>query len=241
MPALRELQSTFARALLDGAAGEDASEPQRMAIYRQTALSALSNALSLTFPAVQRLVGAGFFDTAAQEFIRSHPPVSACLNDYGRGFAEFLPQFPHAAGLAYLADVARLEWAVNCALHAPDAAPLDLAALAALAPAQMAAVRFVPHPSIAVLSLDTPADAIWRAVLDQDEAAMRAIDPRAGPVWLLIERCETGIHVRRMDSAGWRETQGLFAGEPLHALLGEGLDALLANHLASGRFIGIAP
>ena len=45
-------------------------------------------------------------------------------------FPEFLARFPPAASLAYIADVARLEWAVNRALHAPDAAPLDVARLA---------------------------------------------------------------------------------------------------------------
>jgi len=244
VPALRELQSAMGNALLGGAAMEHMPESLLLDIHRNTSLGTLSNALSLTFPAIRRLVGAGFFETAAQEFIRSHPPARAYLNDYGREFPAFLAQFPHAAGLAYLADVARLEWAVNCALHAPDAVPLDLAALgalAALAPAQMAAVRFVPHPAVCTLRLDTPADAIWRAVLEQDDAAMRSINPAAGPAWLLIERTTLGIQVRRMERMAWAFTQRLFAGEPLQAALdGEGLDALLADHLASGRFTGIA-
>jgi hypothetical protein len=240
MPALRDLQSAMAGALLGGGALQDMPEPLLLGIHRNTCVATLTNALSLTFPAVQRLVGAGFFEAAAQEFIRSHPPASAYLNDYGREFPQFLAQFPHAAGLAYLADVARLEWAVSCALHAADASPLDLTLLAGLDPAQMAAVRFVPHPAVAAIGLDTPADAIWRAVLDQDHAAMHAIDAASGPVWLLIERDTQGVQVRRMDSTAWVLTQRLFAGEPLHAALeDEGLEAVLADHLASGRFIGL--
>jgi hypothetical protein len=240
-PALRELQCAWGRSLLAGAAGPDAPDPLLLDIYRNTSLGTLSNALSLSFPAVQRLVGAGFFDTAAQEFIRLNPPSSACLNDYGQQFPQFLAQFPHAAHLGYLADVARLEWAVSCALHAADAAPLDLAALAGLDTALMPSVRFVPHPSVTAMRLDTPADAIWRAVLAEDDAAMRAIDPEAGPVWLLIERCALGVQVRRMESGAWHFTQRLCAGEPLQsALEGEGLEAVLADHLASGRFIGVA-
>lgn len=241
MPALRELQSAMGNALLGGAALEQLPELSLLEIHRNIGVGTLSNALSLTFPAIQRLVGAGFFETAAQEFIRSHPPASAYLNDYGQEFPAFLAQFPHAAGLAYLADVARLEWAVSRALHAADAAPLDLAVLAALDPAQMAAVRFVPHPAVSALRLASAADAIWRAVLEQDEAAMRAIDPAAGPVWLLVERGTPGIQVRRMDRVAWEFTRRLLAGELLQAALdGNGLDALLADHLASGRFVAIA-
>jgi hypothetical protein len=94
-----------------------------------------------------------------------------------------------------------------------------------------------------VLQLASPADAIWRAVLDQDQAAMAALDPAAGPVWLLIERGESGVQVRRMAAGSARFTQRLCAGQTLQAALEAALDtpvaelnALLADHLASGRF-----
>jgi hypothetical protein len=241
MPTLHELQGALGSALLDASA---AIAPE-LGIYRNTCLSSLTNALATSFPAVRRLVGAGFFESAAQEFIRTNPPASAYLNDYGEQFPAFLARFPHAAGLTYLADVARLEWAVNRALHAPDAPPLDVASLTGLDAALVPALSFAPHPAITVLRLDTPADAIWRAVLDEDQAGMKALDPTAGPVWLLIERCAAGVQVRRMLPGAWRFTQRLCAGEPLQAALdepaaemhsGEELSAVLADHLASGRF-----
>ena len=250
MPALRDLQSAFGRALLQD--GRTQSVPRELAldgltvgIYRNTCFSTLTSALGLSFPAVRRLVGAEFFDHAAREFMLTDAPASAYLNDYGREFPAFLAQFAAAGGLSYLADVAQLEWAVNRALHAADTAPLDLAALAAVDAAQTAHLSFVPHPSVSVLHLAAPADAIWRAVLDQDQAAMAALEPAAGPVWLLIERNAQGIQVRRMAPAAWALTQRLCAGEPLQAALDESrsgalseqeLNALLADHLASGRF-----
>jgi hypothetical protein len=241
MSSLRELQRAMGKALLDASALSSAQ-----AIYRNTCLSTLTGALASSFPAVRRLVGVEFFEGAAQEFIRIHPPSSAYLNEYGEPFAAFLAQLPQAAGLSYLADVARLEWAVNRALHAPDELPLPLASLTGLDPARVPALSFVPHPAIAMLHLDTPADAIWRAVLDQDQAAMQALDPAAGDVWLLIERSDAGVQVRRMTPDAWGFTQRLCAGEPLQAALheaalhearsGEQLNALLADHLAAGRF-----
>ncbi|HEY6456080.1 MAG TPA: putative DNA-binding domain-containing protein [Steroidobacteraceae bacterium] len=260
---LRDLQRLMADTLLGTAApdepGPDApaqpapalpalvSRPL-LAIHRNTCVGTLSNALSLTFPAVLRLVGAGFFDTAAQEFMRVEPPRSACLDDYGQQFPDFLAHFPHAAGLEYLADVARLEWSVSRALHAPDALPLDLASLAALDPALVPGMRFVAHPGISLLQLDTPADIIWRAVLDEDDAALRAVDPAAGPVRLLVERSQAGIEVRRMESSAWHFTQRLCAGAPLEVALAEpaaercaDFGLVLADHLASGRFVGFVP
>ena len=94
----------------------------------------LTNALRLSYPAVRRLVGAEFFAGMAAQYIAAHPPRSACLNDYGGAFATFLAGFLPAAGLAYLPGVARLEWAVNRALHAPSAVALNVAALAGIDP-----------------------------------------------------------------------------------------------------------
>jgi len=47
-----------------------------------------------------RLVGAEFFEGAARIFIEAHPPKSACLDDYGEKFADFLSDFEPAASLA---------------------------------------------------------------------------------------------------------------------------------------------
>lgn len=253
MPALLEFQRAMQRAIVgaeDAAAlrawiGEDEEAGWRLAVYRDTAHSTLGNALALTYPAVRRLVGADFFDGAAQAFIRAQLPHSGCLNDYGAGYPAFIAAFvarhAPAAGLSYLADVATLEWAVNQALHAPDRPALDLARLAALDEAAIATLRLIPHPSISLLFLDYPADLIWRAVLDQDDAAMAAIDLHGGPVCLLVERAEQPVRVQRLEEPTARFTQRLFAGQPLHAALepqaSGAQHAALAEHLTGGRIV----
>ncbi len=254
MPALPEYQHALARHLLSdpdpealGAVIGSASAAARLEVYRHTVRSTLTQALTLGFPAIRRLVGEDFFLGAAAAFIGAQPPRSACLNDYGAEFPDVLEGFvrTHAPGhaLAYLADVARLEWAVNVALHAPDADPLDLGRLGALTAADWAALSFVPHPALTLLALAHPADAIWRAVLEQDSAAMGAIDPAAGPVQLLIERRDGVVQVRRVEPVAFGFAQALAAGRPLHAILDVGAaalqQALLADHLAAGRFIDL--
>jgi Putative DNA-binding domain len=214
---------------------------QRLAVYRNTFVGALTNTLRLAFPAVHRLVGTEFFEGAARTFIEERPPRSACLNDYGTDFPEFLADFPPAAFLAYLAEVARLEWAVNRALHAPDAERLDPARLAELNDDERARVRFLLHPSLDLLRAKYPVDTIWRAVLERDDAALAALDLASGRVWLLIERQPTGVGITRMSESAWRFTADLCAGRALYEALAEVGDAeapaLLANHLATGRFI----
>jgi hypothetical protein len=70
---------------------------------------------------------------------------------------------------------------------------------------------------------------------------MATIDLGSGPVYLLIERDDEGIQVRRMVYAHWQFSADLTAAHPLQRCLqhaDEHTHAVLADHLARGRFIG---
>ncbi|MGH8232025.1 MAG: HvfC/BufC family peptide modification chaperone [Steroidobacteraceae bacterium] len=241
MPALLELQRAWSAQLLSDAPLLGVADAPGFAIYRDTACSTLVNALRLSFPAVERLVGAQFFDAAARSFVREHAPEGAYLNDYGDQLPQFLQSFAPAAGVVYLAEVARLEWAVNRALHASDVPGLSLTRLRALDEAALARVCFMAHPSLSLLQLSFPADAIWRAVLEQDDAAMAAIDLTSGPVRLLIERDAGGVQVRRLGVPAFDFAAQLCSGRPLYAAIAPESEAechaWLAQHLRAGRFI----
>ena len=104
-----------------------------------------------------------------------------------------------------------------------------------------ARARFAPHPSVGLVRSQYPVDVIWRSVLDEDDAALAAIDLAAGPVRLSIQRVESGIEVQRLSESAWQFAAELCAGRPLDAVLesARGIDvpALLAGHLAAGRFV----
>mgnify|MGYP001182392842 CR=1 FL=1 len=249
MPTLLEVQDAMRRRLLDDAdlgavalLANALGPAERLSIYRNTSRSTLTNALRLTYPAVHRLVGDDFFAAAADAFITNGPPHTAWLDVYGASFPEFLRSFEPAAALVYLADVARLEWAIGRALHAFDRKPLALAQLASVAESHQSHVCFEPHPAVSLVSSDYPVDAIWRAVLARDDAALEAINLAAGAVWLLIERNASGIEVARLGEQRWRFAETLFAGRPLSIAL-EATDnpeapRWLAGHLAAGHFGG---
>jgi hypothetical protein len=243
VPTLREVQDSVTAFMLGGGDGAaalvvaDGLAPEdRLGIYRNTYRSALVAALRISYPAVRKLVGEDFFEGAARAFIDAHPPAIAYLNAYGAEFGDFLAAFAPAESLPYLADVARLEWAVNLALHAEDTPPLDFARLAGIS----ADIAFVAHPSVALLALAHPADAIWRAVLDGDDDALAAIDISAGPVRLLIGRGAEGVTVERLAEDEAAFAAALFSGIALSRALGAAprdMTASLAAHLAAGRFI----
>jgi hypothetical protein len=174
-------QTDFARALLDpdlAVPGEltshTARHPQsRFAVYRNNVVGGMVNALRATFPATERIVGGDFFAAMARLYVAAHPPTSKILHTYGDNFGDFIAAFEPAAGLPYLADVARLEAARTRAYHAADAQPLAAAAFASVDPQSIGALRLTLHPSLQVLRSRHPVVTIW---------AMNAGDMELGPV-----------------------------------------------------------
>jgi hypothetical protein len=139
-----------------------------------------------------------FFLYAADEFIRAFPPRQACLFAYGEGFPDFVAAFPPCGHLPYLADVARLEWLMQRAAHAADAAPLAPKALAAVSEAHMSGLAFRLDPSLGFLTSRWPVDRIWRA--NRPGASMDGeIDLGAGGACLEVRRLGDDVVMRALD------------------------------------------
>jgi hypothetical protein len=199
----RELERDFAAALLGGPEDPVVAEIQgdgldpaaRLAIYRHHVSATLTEALEATYPVVVRLVDHRFFAYAADQFIRRHPPTGPCLFEYGEALADFLAALPASQHLAYLPDVARLEWALNSALHAEDAVALDLRWLAGLPPDEVGGVRLRLHPSVSLLESPWPIDRIWHANQPgADPDATVSVDQ--GGARLEVYRFEDGVVFR---------------------------------------------
>src|SRR5581483_8181402 len=99
MPSLRELQRNFSAAIMLGDRTAIASldivpggiaADQRIAIYRNNVMGNYRRALAATYPVVRALVGAAFFDTACDAFVRGHASERGDINGYGGDFASFL-------------------------------------------------------------------------------------------------------------------------------------------------------
>jgi hypothetical protein len=200
MPTLRELQAGFRDALLGGdehaaaatVRGDGLGAAARLAVYRHHVLASLTAALESTYPVVVRLVDARFFRYAADWYIRVHPPTGPCLSEYGAELGDFLRHFEPSRHLTYLPDVARLEWAMNAALHAPD--------VEAIAPdALLASSTLALHPSVTLLQSPWPLDTIWRA--NQPDAEDDAVDLDAGGVLLQVWRADDDVVFRRLSTA----------------------------------------
>ncbi|MBI2277613.1 MAG: putative DNA-binding domain-containing protein [Dechloromonas sp.] len=166
-------QSHFAAALLDpdqpcpaGLTAWNGSDPaHRFRVYRNNVMVSLIDALADTYAVTQELVGEEFFRAMARRYAAAHPPQSPLLAFYGSDFPAFITSFPPAAGLPYLADVARLEQLRVAAYHAADVAPVDNAEIsAALADEpSLPGLGLGLHPSVAVLASPFAVVSLWAA------------------------------------------------------------------------------
>ncbi len=222
---LREIQSGFSRSLIAGDSEGSAhilpgklSAEARLEIYRHNVFTNLSNALGDIFPVVKRVVGEGFFREAARVFIRDVPSTSGDLNRYGAAFGDFLAAYPHAAELPYLADVARMEWAWQEAFHAAEAAPLDLARLAAIPAERHGGLRFVLHPSARLLASDYPLLAIWK-VNQEGYSGEMAVEWDSGREHLLVFRPERDVGMQALTATEWHFLQACSQGADLETAI----------------------
>jgi hypothetical protein len=165
-------------ALLASIEPDGLSAADRVQIYANHFQLSLAAALGDTFPVVRQLVGGACFTQLAKSFVCACPPRSPCLFEYGADLPRFLTAQQELGTVPYTADVARLEWAMNEARHAPEAAitggwpdPERLGEPERLAFAVDASVRFVESR--------WPVDQIWRANRpDADPTQMIELEAR---------------------------------------------------------------
>jgi hypothetical protein len=116
--ALAELQRAVRDALVDGHAGpaEAAILPafrSRLAIHRRNYEASLVRAVLGRFPATEWLVGTAPLYDAAVAYVHAAPPEVPCIAEYGGTFPAFLDVWPALAHLPFLADFARLDFALG--------------------------------------------------------------------------------------------------------------------------------
>ena len=208
----------FVAALLDPsspppvglARSQGASVERRFRVYRNNVVAGLIDALELRFPVCARLVGAEFFRAAAAVFVRRSPPRTPMLAEYGEAFPAFLESFEPARELTYLADVARLEYAIGQSYHAADAMPLQPDAFAAFPPERLGDAVFLLHPSVQLLTSAYPIVSIWR--MNALEAETLQLSLGAGEDAMVV-RPECGVDAIRLPAGGYSFLTRLAEGQ----------------------------
>jgi hypothetical protein len=205
--------------------------PPLLAVYRHAYRARLVAALADNHTVLQRALGDEAFDALGRAYAEACPSTRPSIRWYGDRLADFMAAredlVPHPA----LVDIARMDWALRDAFDAADAAAVDLAALAGLAPEHWAQLRFEPHPSVRLVPLRWAVEGAWRALREHDPASggdePQLPAPEPHPHLLLVWR--RGLETQ------WRSLPAAEAALLQAALEGARFDALCEQAARSAR------
>ena len=245
MPALADFQTAFA----DFLTARPGSEPsaalvgqirdtapgvhRRLAVYRNNVAMRFVEALTESYPAVARLVGPDFFRFSALEYAHMHPARCRALLHYGDEFPDFLAGFEPAAGVPYLADVARLEWLYIESYHAAEAGCLR-------AREARDGRSMTLHPSARLMRSDFPVSRIWE--LNCSEAPVEGeIELPPGPEFLLVIRPEARVEVRRLKAQTYDLLAALGDGMTLARMTEQAPITDILDLIKGGTFVAAGP
>jgi hypothetical protein len=191
---LRDTQAAFAAHLaghdrpdlVSEIAGDSRTVVGRLQLHRHHLTRSLGGALAATFPTVATLVGQAFFGLLARDFMAGTALEDPVLSRYGEYFPQFVAAKQDMHGLPYLADVARLDWALNVAFHAPWEPRLTAADLVAWPQDSLSSLSVRLPAGSSLIESAHPLDLIWQA--SQPGSSVDKVDLAAGPACLVVFR-----------------------------------------------------
>ena len=222
MASLRDLQHQFAAALRrppgDLGVACAVRPVANLDVYRHNTAHQVHNALSISYPVVRRRVGDDFFRQLAHYYRALFPSRSGDLQWTGREFPAFLETHLADTDYAWLADLARLEWARELAGLAETLPALRAEMLGQFAPEELERLVFALQPSLGLVSSPFPVFSVWMA--NQVENAP-PVDQSLGQENVLILGRSDSVEMRLLTPALFSYLSALAGG----AALGEAMAA----------------
>jgi hypothetical protein len=93
---------------------------QGINIYRRNLQANAHRALTISFPTVFELLDSDISENLVYQFIRNSPPNQGDWAQWGESFPHFLENTEQGGNYPYIADCAKLDWYIHCALKGSD-------------------------------------------------------------------------------------------------------------------------
>ncbi len=134
-------------------------------VYKANGHALAERALLAAYPVLAQMLGDESFSALARALWHATPPQCGDMAQWGDTLAEFVAASVQLADEPYLADVARVEWALHTCTGAADAA-LQPATLALLGSHDLDALTVQLAPGTAVICSPWPIASLVRAHRD---------------------------------------------------------------------------
>jgi len=182
----------------------------RLRIYFDAYRLRLIEALQATYPVLEQLLGADAFSRLAQLYLAVYPSQHFSIRWFGHRLAEFLADYPDYRDRPWLNELASWEWATAIAFDARDAAPLNIAEMASVAPTDWPELCFACHASLQRIALSTNVVSLVKAAAANEELPAPAL--AAHSVWL-IWRQDLTVRYRSLAVAESAALEATMHGE----------------------------
>lgn len=215
-------QRRFGLALIRGRAPRALAAPG-FAVYRNTWVKALLDALDANYPVVAALLGPELFKTVAVAYAKARPASSPILALYGDEFSDALANHDLSRELPYLTDVARLERLWTECFFAPDAAELESSDFGQITPTDLLELNLRLHPATRFARFETPAVTIWQA--HRVKSDFEEIEPEWLAEHALATRRGNEISVTVIDEGTHHLLEAVRRGRPIGDAIADTADA----------------
>lgn len=212
---LAEIQARFQAALLTGDMSilgviPDSPRVSRttlFGVYQSAYIIRLTDVLEAEFEKLHTYMGDDAFEALAHSYIAAHPSQHRSARWVGIKLPVFLENDVAYRKAPILADIARLEVALNDAFDAADAPVLTMRDLTCVALEDWGRLVFAAHPSVRRLDLGTNAATIWNALANGETPPGASACSGDNP--LIVWRKDTHVQYRPLgpeEAMVWRES-----------------------------------
>ena len=248
LEALQNQQGLLLQALLGDqkqVAAASAHFSQRgIQAYQAHGEALAERALAAAYPVIAQLIGAENFKPMSRHYWQQHPPRRSDMAFWGGDLPGFIEAATQLADEAYLADVARVEWALHRIQTAADGA-LDAPSFALLTSHDPDQLTLALCPGVEVFSSPYPVASIINAHVSEPAFAEAAGLLRNGiGEHTLVWRQGFKPRARRCDQAEFTLINRLKAGcslasalEAAFASSGDDMSINPANHFGFNHWL----
>lgn len=202
MSKLADLQRDMQRAVMGKSAAADGllakppagNRADRLAVYRNAYGLRLTEFIAHDYEKLRTYLGDVRFNEMAERYIHAHPSDQPNARWFSHHLPEFLTSSPHYRRQPEIAELARLERAINDAFDGPDHPIVTMADLAAIRPEDFVSASFRIAPTVHRFAVTTNVSSLW-ASLKCDEIPPRPEDC-AKPTEILVWRQGSGSRFR---------------------------------------------
>jgi hypothetical protein len=214
MSSFKDFQDSFQRGILErddtilGDVKDSATESRSVlfGVYRHAYVARLAEILGDDYEQVHAYLGDEGFARLVKAYIDANPSDRRSARWFGRHMPTFARETAPFSNHREVSEIAALEKALSDAFDGPNAEPLSIDQLAALAVDDWPRLVFQPHPTTIRLTFTTNAADIWSAL--KDETAPPKLERFPEPQALLVWRQDFMAHFRPFgaeESMMWNE------------------------------------